>query len=316
MPATPSFRKADRYKESSFRTYNFGMPTRYDRSLWMRFCQTRLWDRTVVAEIGPELPSLRVLDVGCATGRLLDALGKAGGRRLAGVDLAPRIVEVARAKLAAAGIPADLRVADAEDSLPWPSGSFDVAILTGVLHHFYRPLDALAEIRRVLDPGGRILVIDPSFFPPVRQLVNLALRVAPHQGDYRFYSRKGAAELLRRAGFRTERPRTAGLWSHLILASRNHTGRARGARHRAGAVVMDRRKALGNDVDCACCGRWVVFHLAARGTPWCPSVERKPARSINTSAPSRSSTTPCGRIRALRRREHRDARSPGAAGRA
>jgi ubiquinone/menaquinone biosynthesis C-methylase UbiE len=217
---TPTFRKHDRYKASSHRAYNFRMPTRYDTSLWMTFCQTSLQDRTIIAEVGPEIGFLAILDVGCATGRLLSNLARAGAARLFGADLAPNILEVAREKLAAQGVHGELREADSEDSLPWPTESFDVITLTGVLHHFYRPHDALAEMYRVLRSGGRLLVLDPCFFPPLRQAMNLWLRAAPHDGDCRFHSRRAAVELLQQANFQCSRPRRVGLWSYLISAQK------------------------------------------------------------------------------------------------
>ena len=220
MADAPAFRKHDRYKASSYRAYNFKMPKRYDSSFWMSFCQVPLCDRTVMTEVGPEIDSLRILDVGCATGRLLLSLASAGGKDLSGVDIAPRILEVAHQKLAAAQVSAELRAADAEDAIPWPSESFDVATLTGVLHHFYRPYDALQEIGRVLRPGGRIILIDPCLFVPVRQLVNLALRAAPHDGDFRFYSPRGAARIVEKVAFRCSEVRRVGLWTYLIVAVR------------------------------------------------------------------------------------------------
>jgi ubiquinone/menaquinone biosynthesis C-methylase UbiE len=217
MTERPAFRKHDRYKASSYRSYNFRMASRYDTCLWMRFCQTALWDRTLVQELGPRprIGSLRILDVGCATGRLLERLARAGALQLFGTDLAPRILDVAAEKLSKTGIQVDLRAADAEDRLPWEGDFFDVVTLTGVLHHFFRPKDALAEIRRVLRPGGRLLIIDPSFFTPVRQILNAALQVAPHDGDYRFYSATRAVVLLADAGFEALRSRRVGWWAFL-----------------------------------------------------------------------------------------------------
>jgi ubiquinone/menaquinone biosynthesis C-methylase UbiE len=226
MVERPAFRKPDRYKASSYRSYNFEMPARYDSCIWLRFCQTALWDEVVARELLPQIDSLRILDVGCATGRLLERLAQAGARQLCGADLAPRILAVAEQKLAQAGIPVDLRVADAEDCLPWDADSLDVVTLTGVLHHFYRPKDALAEAGRVLRPGGRILVVDPSFFTPVRQILNAALRVAPHDGDYRFYSATRAAGLLTAVGFDVRQARRVGRWA--FLAEGRKPGSARG----------------------------------------------------------------------------------------
>ena len=216
MADPPLFKKYDRYKASSYRAYNFKMPDRYDSCFWIGFCQANRWDEAVCAELDPDIASLRILDIGCATGRLLSTLAQAGAKNLAGADLAPRILDVARRKLADQRVEADLRVADAEDVLPWPSDSFDVTTLTGVLHHFYRPGDALREIHRVLRPGGRLLVLDPDFFPPVRQIANLYLRVGPHDGDFRFYSRRRAIRLLESVGLRHSRSRRVGLWAYFI----------------------------------------------------------------------------------------------------
>jgi ubiquinone/menaquinone biosynthesis C-methylase UbiE len=216
MDELPSFRKHDRYKASSYQSYNFKMPSRYDECIWLKLCQTPLWDRTLVQELRPNIGSLRILDVGCATGRLLERLAEAGAADLFGVDLAPRILEVARERLSGTGASVELQAADAEDSLPWDRDFFDAVTLTGVLHHFFRPGDALAEIRRVIRPGGRLLLIDPCFSPPVRQILNLALRVAPHAGDFHFYSLQEAASLLTGSRFEVRRIRRVGWWAFLV----------------------------------------------------------------------------------------------------
>ena len=219
MTESPVLRKHDRYKASSYRSYNDKMLSRYDTCLWQRFCQTALWDRTVVEELLTSNGRLRILDVGCATGRLLEQLTTAGATELAGIDLAPRIVEVARQKLAKTGVAVELQSGDAEDSLPWDADAFDAVTLTGVLHHFYRPRDALVEIRRILRPGGRLLVVDPCFFPPLRQIFNLALRIAPHAGDFHFYSPHEAAELLAAAGLEIKGTCRVG-WSAFLVDAR------------------------------------------------------------------------------------------------
>jgi ubiquinone/menaquinone biosynthesis C-methylase UbiE len=209
--------RVDRYKASSYRAYNDQMPESYDTSFWMTFCQMSLLDRLVIEKLRPNIASLSILDVGCATGRLLSALANAGATRLSGVDLAPKILDVARRKLVGQRVKADLHEADAEEALPWPAESFDVVTLIGVLHHFYRPLAALREIHRTLRASGRLLVIDPCFFFPVRHILNACFRVAPHAGDYRFYSWREATRLLEQAGFRCSEVQRAGLWSYLLV---------------------------------------------------------------------------------------------------
>ncbi len=218
MEEAPVFRKHDRYKASSYRSYNFKMPGRYDTAYFQKLCQMPLWHRTVVEELRPQIESARILDVGCGTGNLLADLARSGATSLAGVDLAPKILDVAREKLSAAHASADLRAADVEDPLPWPAESFDVATLTGTLHHFYRPRDALREIYRVLRPGARLLVVDPGFVTPVRQLFNLYLRLFPHDGDFHFYAPRGATALLASEGFQCAEPKRVGLWAYFLVA--------------------------------------------------------------------------------------------------
>ena len=218
MGETPAFRKYDRYKASSYRSYNSKMPSRYDSAYFQKLCQMPLWHRTVVQVLRPQLGSTRILDVECGTGSLLVDLALSGANSLAGVDLAPKILDVAREKLSVAHSSADLRAADVEDPLPWPAESFDVATLTGTLHHFYRPRDALREVYRVLRPGGRLLIVDPSFVTPVRQLFNLYLRLLPHDGDFHFYSLRGGTTLVSSEGFRCAESKRVGLWAYLLIA--------------------------------------------------------------------------------------------------
>lgn len=210
----------DRYKASSYRAYNVKLPDRYDAAIALRILRVSVMDDFVLDELGPDLGSLRVLDVGCATGRLLDRLAAAGATRLAGSDLAPRIVDVARVKLAGLGVEADFKPADAESGLPWPDASFDVVTLTGVLHHFMRPEAALKEIERVLRPGGRLVLSDACFFPPARELMNLALLVHPHEGDCHFYTARQAADLLAACGWNVVRSRRLNWWAYGVVGVR------------------------------------------------------------------------------------------------
>lgn len=100
---------------------------------------------------------LDVLDVGCGQG--IDLMNYArNGARATGVDLTPRHVELARAHLAALGLEGTVVQGDAE-TLPFPDASFDRVSSNGVLHHTPGMDQALAEIARVLRPGGRATVI-------------------------------------------------------------------------------------------------------------------------------------------------------------
>jgi len=172
MHKIPEFRKNDRYKRSSYRAYNWKMPPIYDSCVMKVGKLIDRLDETVLREMPSNDFSIRILDVGCATGRLLHKLAKHGYTNLSGVDLAPRIIEVARKKLSNFNVNLDLKTADSEDDLPWPDNSFDIITLTGVIHHFYRLNDALKEAYRVLDKQGKLIILDPWFPIIIRQIVN------------------------------------------------------------------------------------------------------------------------------------------------
>ena len=100
-----------------------------------------------------------VVEVGLGTGGLLPALA-AKGARVIGVDHSPAMLDEARRRLAVAGIAGiDLRLGEMTH-LPLPDNSADCAVLNMVLHHAADPPSVLAEIRRVLAPGGRLIMAD------------------------------------------------------------------------------------------------------------------------------------------------------------
>lgn len=116
-----------------------------------------------------------VLDVGCGTGEItMRAKVRSGPTGLvAGIDPAPEMIAVARQKAARAGLDIDYRVA-AVEALPFADATFAVVVSSLMMHHLPEDLKprALAEIRRVLKPGGRLVVID--FQPPSSRLGRLA----------------------------------------------------------------------------------------------------------------------------------------------
>lgn len=93
-----------------------------------------------------------LLDVGCGTGSLSLPLLRLG-LRYVGFDQSPAMLEVFRARAAAAGLRAELHVADGDGRWPAEDGGVDVVFSARALHHLH-PAHAAAEARRVLRPGG------------------------------------------------------------------------------------------------------------------------------------------------------------------
>lgn len=107
-------------------------------------------------------PGLRILDVGCGTGSvLLAAARRVPGVEITGLDPDPRVLDRARRKLARAGVTARLDQGYAQE-LPYPDGVFDRVLSTLMLHHLGSGAKTamLAEVRRVLAPGGVLLLAD------------------------------------------------------------------------------------------------------------------------------------------------------------
>jgi demethylmenaquinone methyltransferase/2-methoxy-6-polyprenyl-1,4-benzoquinol methylase/phosphoethanolamine N-methyltransferase len=108
-------------------------------------------------------PGDHVLDVGCGPGDvILIAKAQVGPHGQAvGIDAAPEMIEVARQKAARAGQDVDFKVALIE-KLPFPDGSFDAVLSSLMMHHLPDDIkrEGLAEVRRVLKPGGCLMIVD------------------------------------------------------------------------------------------------------------------------------------------------------------
>ena len=100
---------------------------------------------------------LKVLEIGCGLGTDGAQFAKAGAD-YTGVDLTEAAVELARKRFAVSGLEGKFQVADAEH-LEFAKESFDLVYSHGVLHHTPDTAAAVAEIWRVLRPGGRAVIM-------------------------------------------------------------------------------------------------------------------------------------------------------------
>lgn len=144
----------------------------------------------------------RMLDVGCGTGNLVPLLANSGARvdAYAGIDPAPAMLRLAREKLRASGIRGGVLAATAE-ALPFASAAFDTAISASSLHDWPDPHAGLAEIRRVLRPGGEFLLLDWHRDPLSMRLLDMGMRIARIRYR-RMYARREMLDALAAAGFR------------------------------------------------------------------------------------------------------------------
>jgi demethylmenaquinone methyltransferase/2-methoxy-6-polyprenyl-1,4-benzoquinol methylase/phosphoethanolamine N-methyltransferase len=145
----------------------------------------------------------KVLDVGCGTGGVTIPAGQKVGKtgHAAGVDPAPEMIAVARKKAVRAGLEIDFRVGVIE-SLPFPDSSFDAVTSSLMMHHLPHELQVkgLAEIYRVLKPGGRLLIAD-MFRLNASLHDRLFALLTLHRGRVERFGIQDLPELMKGAGF-------------------------------------------------------------------------------------------------------------------
>ena len=114
-------------------------------------------------------PGLDVLDLGCRTGALTQHY--AADNTIVGVDVDQSALDQAAKRLGIETVWADI-----EDALPFPDSSFDVVVAGELLEHLAEPESVVAEVHRVLRPGGRFVGSVPNSFRLKSRLLFLAGR--------------------------------------------------------------------------------------------------------------------------------------------
>ena len=115
-----------------------------------------------------------LLDLGCGTGAAVRQAAPTV-RRAVGFDLSPAMIAQAR-KLASNIDNVEFREGDVSGPLPFSDGEFTAIVCTTAFHHFPRPLDTIAEMSRVLAPGGRLVIGDFNRRHPAVFAADLAQR--------------------------------------------------------------------------------------------------------------------------------------------
>ncbi|MEA2279685.1 MAG: hypothetical protein QOK21_292 [Solirubrobacteraceae bacterium] len=173
------------------------------------------WDARRRMLLAEARPGERVLDLGCGAGRFVAALAAAGADPV-GVEIAEAALERARAVVPAA----DLRPLQPDGSIPLEHSAVDLVWCSEVLEHVADVAYLLAEVRRVLRPGGRLLATVP-FHGRVQGAAIALTRFEAHfdpLGQHlRFFTRRSLAGTLAHAGLE---PRRVAGWGGVPLARR------------------------------------------------------------------------------------------------
>lgn len=147
MPATPASPAAS--VDNDYDTFGEAYAAENETSLINAH-----YTQPAILDLAGDVAGRRILDAGCGAGPLFAAL-RDRGADVSGFDLSTTMVELARRRL---GQDADLRVADIGAPLPYADGAFDDVVAALVLHYLEDWSAPLAELRRVLRPGGRLIM--------------------------------------------------------------------------------------------------------------------------------------------------------------
>ena len=162
MPAEPQKSTSNPAQQTTGRTLDHAAPVYDLLAPLMTFGLERGYRRRARALLQLQ-GNEQVLDVGCGTGTLSREIARQlepQNSKVVGVDAAAAMIKVARRK--GASLPNLEFDAALAEQLPYADGSFDCAVSTFFFHHieFALKRQALAELRRTVKPGGRIVIVD------------------------------------------------------------------------------------------------------------------------------------------------------------
>ncbi|NUL44962.1 methyltransferase domain-containing protein [Cellulosimicrobium funkei] len=116
------------------------------------------WRRAITRLVDPA--GLRAVDIGCGGGIYSTALAQMGATQVIGIDSSAQMVNDARQRAEAAGIPTITFRQGSAVRTGIPDGGADLVLHRALIHHLADPAVAFAEVHRILGPGGTLLVQD------------------------------------------------------------------------------------------------------------------------------------------------------------
>ena len=156
--------------------------------------------RAQAARLTAGLPEgAQVLEVAPGPGYLAIAMARLGGLRVSGLDISRTFVEIARENARTEGVAVDFQRGDVAQ-MPFATGSFDLVVCQAAFKNFTLPRSALAEMHRVLRPGGMAVIQDMSgdatHADITREVAGMNL------GRLNTFTTKATLEMLRRRAYR------------------------------------------------------------------------------------------------------------------
>jgi demethylmenaquinone methyltransferase/2-methoxy-6-polyprenyl-1,4-benzoquinol methylase len=142
------------------------LPARYDAlAEALSFAQNRRWRRELVSQLSPHHPQ-SILDVATGTGGVAIALAAETEARITGVDISNAMLAHGRTQVQKANLTGRISLEPARaEELPYPSESFDAVSFTYLLRYVSDPAATVAELARVIRPGGHMASLD-FYVPP------------------------------------------------------------------------------------------------------------------------------------------------------
>jgi SAM-dependent methyltransferase len=135
------------------------------------------WDAYFGVDLTPYLSGREVLDLGCFNGgRSVAWFERYRFKRLLGIDVAPEFIEAATQFAQSKRVDARFEIARGE-TLPLASQSVDAIVTFDVFEHVQNLRQTLSECQRVLRPGGRLVLVFPSYYQPVEHHLALVTRI-------------------------------------------------------------------------------------------------------------------------------------------
>jgi ubiquinone/menaquinone biosynthesis C-methylase UbiE len=158
-------------------------------------------DLELLAQEAAAIPKAAVLDLGCGAGHATFAVAPHAASVTA-YDLTPEMLAVVEREAAARELPNIATVQGMAEELPFPEAHFDCVISRYSAHHWHDVPAALREVRRVLKPGGRVLLIDTAGGEtPLLDTHLQAVEILRDPSHVRDYSAREWLALFREAGF-------------------------------------------------------------------------------------------------------------------